>query len=75
MPLFASGAGQYGSFGGAARTKAMSAPKTAGNSKLMAAESISSVANLARQKTQAFIAEGKKLAQGASGKSRINIKA
>jgi len=74
MPMTASGAGQYGSIGtGYSRSK-MVRP-AAGNSKLMAAGSISAVASLARSKTEAFIAQGKKMAQGAAGNSKINVKA
>ncbi|MBI4666356.1 MAG: hypothetical protein HY751_08110 [Nitrospinae bacterium] len=74
MPLFASGAGSYGTVGmGYSRTKMMQTPP--GNSKMMPATNPSSLQSVAAQHTQNFVANGRKVAQGAQGSSKISIKA
>lgn len=74
MPLFASGVGAYGSVGGL-QGKNMLARPAAGNSNMMPAKTVSSEVSLARQSTQNFIDNGRMVNKGASGKSRINVKA
>jgi hypothetical protein len=74
MPLFASGVGSYGSVGGAKHKGSYSA-KAAGNSDMMPAKSMAQMSSVAQQHTQNFIANGKKMARGASGNSRIHVKA
>ncbi|MBF0169855.1 MAG: hypothetical protein HQK87_01990 [Nitrospinae bacterium] len=54
---------------------AQTSTPAAGNSRSMQANSISSLFGMAQQQTQSFIATGKQMAQGASGNSRISIKA
>ncbi len=70
----AGGAGRYGSIGTNFSLSRTSTP-AAGNSRAMKANSIPSLFSLAQSQTQNFIATGKQIAQGATGNSRINIKA
>ena len=74
MPLFASGVGRYGSVGGV-KKKGSYSQKAAGNSDLMPAKTMAQEPSVAKQHTQNFIANAKKMAKGASGKSRIHVKA
>ncbi|VAX17362.1 hypothetical protein MNBD_NITROSPINAE01-1026 [hydrothermal vent metagenome] len=70
----ATGAGSYGSLGINASLQKIAQPAR-GNSKLMAAGSPSALGSLAKSQAQIFIANGRKVAQGVSGVSRISIKA
>lgn len=74
MPLFASGVGRYGSIGGTAN-KGSYTQKAAGNSNMMPAKSVSAEPAMAAQHVRNAIANAKKMARGASGASRINVKA
>jgi hypothetical protein len=74
MPLFAVGVGSYGSIGGL-KGKAMLARPAAGNSNMMPAKTMAQEPSVARQHTQNFIANGKKMAKGAAGNSQIRVKA
>lgn len=74
MPLFASGVGGYGSVGGL-KGKGLQARPAAGNSNLMPAKSVSAEVGMAAQHVRNAIANAKKMAQGASGASRIHVKA
>lgn len=74
MPLFASGVGRYGSIGGM-KKKGSYGQKSAGNSDMMPAKNMAQITSVAKQHTQNFIANGRKMAKGASGKSRIHVKA
>ncbi len=73
MGLGASGAGSYGAVGDYSFRKL--AKPAAGNSKLMPAKSTAALNSVAEAATRKFIANGRKMAQGAAGVSRINIKA
>jgi hypothetical protein len=73
MPLFASGVGGYGSIGGV-KGKGVIARPAAGNSNMMPAKTISAEPSVARQHTQNFVANGKQMARGAKGNSRIHVK-
>lgn len=75
MPLFASGAGTYGTIGGLGQGGGLLARPAAGNSKMMPAQSIAGVADAARQHTENFVNNGRQVNKGASGNSRISIKA
>lgn len=68
------GAGNYGSYGGVARSNP-SSPPAAGNSKLFAAKDTASLRSLAQSQTDQFISNGRQIAQGAAGKSKISIRA
>lgn len=68
------GAGHYGSVGGSAGASSGAKP-AAGNSKLLEAKSASALSSMAQSQTQSFISNAKRVAQGASGASRISIKA
>lgn len=70
----AGGAGRYGTIG-MSFSLAKTGTPAAGNSRAMKATSIPALFGLAQQQTQSFIATGKQIARGASGNSRINIKA
>ncbi len=70
----ATGAGSYGSLGINNASLQKTSQPARGNSKLMAAGSPSALGSLAKSQTQIFIANGKKIAQGASGASRISIR-
>lgn len=74
MGLSVSGAGLYGSIG-ASNTAGKIGRPAAGNSKLMPAKGIDGLLRVAQAQTQKFIANGKQVARGTSGKSRISIKA
>ncbi len=74
MGMTAGGAGGYGSLGLRANMNKLS-QASAGNSKVMKAQSNDSLRALAQSQTQKFISNGKKVAQGASGGSRVSIKA
>lgn len=74
MPLFASGVGRYGSIGGT-KNKGSYSQKAAGNSDLMPAKSMSAEPAMAAQHVRNAISDAKKMARGASGKSRIHVKA
>ena len=75
MPLFASGVGGYGSVGGVGKGKGIISRPAAGNSKMMPAKGIADIGSVARQHTANFVANGKMVNKGASGKSRIHVKA
>jgi hypothetical protein len=55
--------------------KTVLARPAAGNSDMMPAKTMAQEPGVARQHTQNFIANGKKMAKGASGKSHIRVKA
>jgi len=74
MMIKAAGAGSYGSVNGASKPGPSSRPAV-GNSKMLPAKSPSSLGAVARQQTEAFISNAKRVAQGASGVSRISIRA
>lgn len=74
MGLSVKGAGLYGSIG-VANTAGKIGRPAAGNSKLMKASSIDALNGVAQAQTRKFIENGKQVARGASGKSRISIKA
>jgi len=68
------GAGGYGSIGGATGASATSKPAT-GNSKLFPAKSNAALNSLAKSQTEQFISNARRVAQGASGASKVSIKA
>ncbi len=74
MGLSVKGAGMYGSIGTANTSSKIRRP-AAGNSKVMEAGSIDALNRIAQAQTRKFIANGKQVARGASGKSVISIKA
>lgn len=75
MGLNVRGAGQYGAMpGGGNSIRKLATPAT-GNSKLLEAKTVNALTNLARSQTQKFISNGRQVAQGASGRSSISIKA
>ncbi len=74
MMIKAAGAGSYGSVNGASKPPQASRA-AAGNSKMLPAKSPSSLGAVARQHTEAFISNAKRVAQGAAGASRISIRA
>ncbi|MBF0292991.1 MAG: hypothetical protein HQK86_12640 [Nitrospinae bacterium] len=75
MPLIASGAGGYGSIGGLGKGGGLQARPAVGNSKMMPAQSIASIRSVAKQHIDNFISNGRMINKGASGNSRVNIKA
>lgn len=75
MPLFSSGVGGYGSIGGMSKGAGLTSRPAAGNSKMMPAKSIAQVTVIAKQHTDNFVANGRMVNRGATGKSRISVKA
>ena len=75
MPLFASGSGTFGSIGGLGKGGGVMAKPAVGNSRMMPAQSISQVASVAEQHTKNFVANGRQINKGATGNSRISVKA
>jgi len=74
MMIKATGAGGYGSIGGVTGSSSTSRP-AAGNSKMLEAKNSAALGAVARSHTQTFISNARKVAQGAAGISRIDIKA
>lgn len=75
MPLFASGSGTFGTIGGLGKGGGVLAKPAVGNSKMMPAQSISQVVSVAKEHTQNFVANARQVNKGATGNSRISIKA
>ncbi|VAX22261.1 hypothetical protein MNBD_NITROSPINAE04-675 [hydrothermal vent metagenome] len=68
------GAGGYGSIGAARGSTATSKP-AAGNSKVFPAKNNAALNSLAKSQTERFISNARQVARGASGASRVSIKA
>lgn len=68
------GAGNYGSIAGT-KAASMSGKTAAGNSRLFPAKNPASLNAMAKSHTQEFISNARQVARGASGISKISIKA
>jgi len=75
MSILAYGAGRYGSLVGQKYSVQRIAQPAAGNSKLLKANSQGALLQLAQAQTDKFVATGRSITRGASGNSRISIKA
>lgn len=68
------GAGSYGSIGGTSSASTTAKP-AAGNSKVFPAKNNAALNSLAKSQTEQFISNARQVARGASGASRVSVKA